>query len=153
MSMSVLLVPLAIALCATASETISDIVDKCKNNKGNNTLVQTRINDYDILKKTLEEHGLSVATQDRNHVNVYSQGGNLRYIRENEEATFLIDLDDVKNVNCLVNDLNELENEYDRNVQSFTYNRIIKSLPEDMTIVEDEVLEDDSILLTISVNN
>ena len=152
MSMSVFLVPLAIALCATASETISDIVDKCRNSNHYEP-IQTKFNDHDLLVKTLEEHGLNVAVYGNNKIAVTSGAGRLIYERDNANLPYSIDLKDVSNIDCLANDLSELENEYDRNVQSFTYNKVLKNLPSDMTIIEDEVLEDESILLTISVSD
>ncbi len=150
MSMSVFLVPLAIAICATASEKIGDIIDKC--NSGEKVEpIQTKINDFDLLLMTLQEHGLNPIVYNNNCVDVASASGRLKYFRESVDQSFSIELDRVNNIDCLISDLTELENEYDRNVQSFTYNRIINNLPQDMTIIEDEVLEDESILLTISV--
>ena len=52
----------------------------------------------------------------------------------------------------LLDSVDELENEYGRNVQTFTYNKVMTSLYEHgMTVDQEEVLEDDSILLTLNV--
>ena len=59
----------------------------------------------------------------------------------------------VSDVDRLVEDFKELEEEYDLNVQTFTYNRVVENLPENMLIESEQVMEDDSILLTINVND
>lgn len=153
MSMSVLLVPLAVALCVTASETMASITNKISNPTENNASIQTRFNSADILIQTLKEHGLDIEICDSNTILVKSTGGILRYVRKNKNESFSIELMNVDKFDCLINDLNELENEYDRNVQSFTYNKVIQNLPSNMCIVENNVLDDESILLTISVQD
>jgi pentatricopeptide repeat protein len=56
----------------------------------------------------------------------------------------------VKDMQDLKSSLDALENEYGRNVQAFTYNRVMCSLVEHgMGIEAEEVLEDDSIVLTL----
>ena len=158
MSMSILLVPLAIALCISASETVGAVTEKCRNHEDTNSndsasLIQTRFNDASLLSQTLVEHGLNVQVLNENELMVSSRGGKLKYIKPNLEGPFFIELHEVIDVDCLVSDLNELENEYDRNVQSFTYHKVLDNLPPEMTVVEDTVLEDDSIKLTIAVRN
>ena len=103
--------------------------------------------------QTLKEHGLDIEICDSNTILVKSTGGILRYVRKNKNESFSIELMNVDKFDCLINDLNELENEYDRNVQSFTYNKVIQNLPSNMCIVENNVLDDESILLTISVQD
>ena len=153
MSMSVLLVPLVVALCISSSETLDEVAEKCKVNAAKSTPIQTRFNDAKLLEQTLKEHGLRVEDSGENRLTVVTNGGILNYVRKSEKEPFAISLDKVSNLDCLVNDLEELETEYDRNVQTFTYNRLMHSLPPDMKVIEDVVLDDETILVTLEVTN
>ena len=48
-------------------------------------------------------------------------------------------------------ELNDIDVEYDANVQSYTYEHVIENLPDNMSVEDEQVLEDNSILLTIAV--
>ncbi len=50
------------------------------------------------------------------------------------------------------NELEELNEEYGLNVQSYTYEHVKDNLEEGMSIESEEVLEDNTIVLTINVN-
>ncbi len=50
------------------------------------------------------------------------------------------------------NELEELNEEYGLNVQTYTYEHVKENLEEGMPIESEEVLEDNSILLTINLN-
>ena len=45
-----------------------------------------------------------------------------------------------------------IEKEYQSNVQTYTYERVLNNLPENMSIDNETVLEDDSILITLTVD-
>lgn len=45
-----------------------------------------------------------------------------------------------------------IEHEYGSNIQSYTYNRIKSRLPDDMHLQSEEVLDDDSILITLTID-
>ena len=79
--------------------------------------------------------------------------GVLIYERNAENEPFVVTISQVSDVDRLVEDFKELEEEYDLNVQTFTYNRVVENLPENMLIESEQVMEDDSILLTINVND
>jgi len=58
----------------------------------------------------------------------------------------------LENAGKLIFNVNCLKKEYKQNVQSYTYDRFVQGLSENnMTIENETVLEDDSILLTINV--
>ena len=52
---------------------------------------------------------------------------------------------------ALLEQIQLFETEYGRNVQTYTYHHIKENLTEDMQIVSETVLEDDSLVLTISI--
>lgn len=60
-------------------------------------------------------------------------------------------LNSKEEIQTLQKELKQLEEEYSLNVQSFTYEKIKSSLESDMSIESEEVLEDNSILLTINL--
>ena len=65
---------------------------------------------------------------------------------------FLLELKDISDMRELLNSVDELNNEYGRNVQTFTYNKVMEGLIEHgMTVDTEEILEDDSIVLTLNV--
>ena len=57
-----------------------------------------------------------------------------------------------KDKDALIKELKEIEHVYNGNVQEYTYKRILNKLPEGMEIENEEVLEDDTILITLSVD-
>lgn len=61
-----------------------------------------------------------------------------------------IDLD--TDVDGLICSIKSLEEDYARNVQSYTYDKVIAGLENNMSIEKEEVLEDDSILITINID-
>ena len=49
--------------------------------------------------------------------------------------------------------LNAIDEEYKKNVQSYTYNKVVEKLKQtNMNIESEEVMEDDSLVLTININ-
>ena len=65
---------------------------------------------------------------------------------------FSLQLRNISNMHELLDSVDELENEYGRNVQTFTYNKVMTGLIEHgMTVDTEEILEDDSILLTLNL--
>ncbi|MBR2175649.1 MAG: hypothetical protein IJ861_01715 [Clostridia bacterium] len=156
MSISIILVPMAIAIAVTSAEAIASIKTKCSQpvseNEENNTFL-TRFNDAELLRKTLCEHGVRVESVSDLYIIASCAEGNIIYTRASVSEPFSAAIRDVNNSDGFVNDLIELEQEYDMNVQSFTYSRVLNNLPDDMSLASEEVLEDDSILLTINVDD
>ena len=59
---------------------------------------------------------------------------------------------DISDMRQLLSSVDELNNEYGRNVQTFTYHKVMEGLIEHgMTVDTEEILEDDSIVLTLNV--
>ena len=152
MSISLVLVPLAIAMSVTLKETAFDQIKKQRGLQCEFESLQTDFTDCGLLCKTLQEHGFPVSVLSEDRISVKTGKYELIYERSNPSEAFCANArawgsaDDLKfHIDCL-------EKEYKSHVQSYTYNRLIQNLSEsDMTIDSETVLEDDTILLTINI--
>lgn len=153
MSLTMILVPMAVALCVSSAETILATKEKCARISVNEAEdIQTRFMDTELLKETLTEHGVKIAVYNENYIEAVFQMGKIIYHRDSEDQNYKMRIADVLDVDGLICNLDMLEKEYDSNLQSYTYNRVINNIPDNMSIESEEVLEDDSILITITVN-
>ena len=153
MSVTLTLVPLAVAvgISLTASST-AILAQHRKNQTEEIPVLETAFVDADLLHKTLSQHGLQVQAISQNEMIVQSESGLLRYFRQQEGLPFCLELRNISNMHELLDSVDELENEYGRNVQTFTYNKVMTGLLEHGMMVEtEEILEDDSIMLTLRV--
>lgn len=154
MSLTLTLVPLAIAinmsLAASAAASIG--IFTAGSSCADLPCVETIFMDGDLLAKTMREHGLHVKTVSENEYTIETESGTLHYFRASGDVPFMLEVTGVKDLQELLDSLDSLENEYGRNVQKFTYDKVMCSLAEHgMSIESEEVLEDDSILLTLNV--
>ena len=107
--------------------------------------------DSEILLKTLNEYDCHIEVINNNEYLVKTISGNLRYARENESETFKLYIDEITNVDELIENIRSFEVDYGKNVQTYTYNHIKENLSNSMSIVNEEILDDDSLVLTIDV--
>lgn len=114
--------------------------------------LQTMFVDGELLIKTLNEHGCCVNVVSENEIIVQTSCGNLRYVRNSASEAFGLYINEVNDPQLLIENLRQFEFEYGRNVQAYTYDHILSNLGEDMTFTEEEILEDDSLLLTITID-
>lgn len=110
--------------------------------------------DYDLLIETLQAHmgcveGINAISE--NEVVVQTECGPLRYFRQNNTQAFKLELSEITDPDRLIAQLKSFEEEYGRNVQTYTYNHIKENLSGNMKIESEEVLDDDSLLLTIDI--
>lgn len=114
--------------------------------------IETIFNDMTLLKKTLQEHGLSVSVLSDNQLLCQIGDVRLDYSRQAVEDPFKVIVSGLQNVDDFFNEMECFEREYRQNVQSYTYDKLIENLNQsNMKIVEETVLEDNSILLTIDL--
>lgn len=155
MSISILLVPLALALCSTLSS--SSIQNMQKNKEKyvkNNSLpiLETTYVDVALLNKTLTEHGLTVTKETENYLSCTTRKGALKFFRNVNTEAFKVEIMGIENIHGLISDFELIENEYNSNVQTYTYSKLVNGIKENnMSIESESVLEDNSILITISV--
>ena len=151
MSLTMFFVPLSIAVIATATESLNSIIDKFSSNGICETLA-TNYTDCNLLVTTLEEHGIEVEKISENCVYAIFKEGKIVYERESEELPFELRLTDISDVEALVCNLQMIESEYRENVQSYSYNRVMNNLPENMSVDSEMVMEDNSIVITLNVD-
>lgn len=151
MSLIAVLVPLAIAVGTTLSKAG---IDKLK---GSDMLLsiddaETVFTDHELLIKTLKDHGLNVEAESENKIHVRTDDYDLTYSRANRGDAFKLTATGNKGPGSLAFDIDCLEREYRTNVQSYTYERLIRNLSENgMTVESEELTEDDAIVLTINI--
>lgn len=114
--------------------------------------LETMFVDSDLLAKTLNEHGCCVNVVSENEIIVQTSCGNLRYARNSAAEAFGLYINEVNDPQALIENLRAFEFEYGKNVQAYTYDHILSNLGDDMTFQEEEILEDDSLLLTITID-
>lgn len=158
MSVSLILLPMAIALAATVGSGVTAVDILREHRKKRRTAhtelppIPTRFTDISLLEKTLREHGLSPEIHTENELSCTTGNGGLTYRRDVCVDAFTVTIDGLSSPEELLEELECLQEEYGQNVQSYTYERLITSLRENnMTLHSESVLEDNSILLTIDI--
>ena len=149
MSIEVILIPLAIGIIASVPS--SDEIKKTRT-EDKNIKIKTRFKDSNLLLKTLNEYGLKPKKTSSNGYAVRFSDGDIIYSRPSEDVSFSMTIKNIKDKDALIKELKEIEHVYNGNVQEYTYKHILNKLPEGMEIENEEVLEDDTILITLSVD-
>lgn len=113
--------------------------------------LETPFMDKEILVKTLEEHGVVNITEEfgkiRGEVDTYS----LSFEKMEEDKPYFVRISYLEQ-NSPEEKLNDLSSEYALNVQEEAYLNIVEKLKENnMQVEEEEVLEDNTIVLTINL--
>ncbi len=153
MSLTLTLIPVAVAVGMSLSSSSIAALTSLRGKKTQSfDPVETTFADAALLLKTLGEHGLQVQQHGENEFVVQTESGTLRYFRTQAEAPFYLELSGVSDLDGLLDSLDSLENEYRRNVQAFTYDKVKSYLAEHgMTLEQESVMDDESILLTLSL--
>ena len=114
--------------------------------------IETIFNDLAILEKTLIEHGLSVSVLSEHRLICQIGEVQLDYSRQTEGESFKMTVSGLQSIDDFLDDLECFEREYKQNVQSYTYNRLMDNLNKStMKVAEETLLEDNSIMLTIDI--
>ena len=153
MSCVITLVPIVVAMSATmTSSAIGVMTATACEGADELPVVETPFLSAELLLKTLNEHGLHAEQTDADTYAVQTESGRIRYFQTEENTPFLMEVTGVADLGELLDELDLLENEYRRNVQTYTYHKVMESMAEHgMSLREEEVMEDDSILLTLRV--
>ena len=114
--------------------------------------IETIFNDGLLLEKTLREHGLAVSVISENGLVCHINDIQLNYTRHNQFEPFFVSITGIEDMNRFWEEIDCFEREYLQNVQSFTYHKLVDNLAQNnMKITEETVLEDNSIMLTIDI--
>ncbi|MBR6979522.1 MAG: hypothetical protein IKH88_06785 [Prevotella sp.] len=151
MSASAILIPMAISLIAAAvtpGKAKKQLAEAQQEHKS--VCFETNFTDADLLLQTLQEHGLHVMVEGDCFVTQFDDA-RIVYRRQSEDGPFVMDIGEVGDVQCLINELDTIEKEYNGNVQTYTYQRLMKNLPDGMVVENEQMMDDNSILLTLTV--
>ena len=152
MSMILSLTSAAVVACISMSSVTAMQLLESKANKKNETEgIETVFTDAAILVKTLESSGCCVKQISENEYSIETVNGILRYVRNHAGEAFRLMLDQIQDRDALIAEIRSFELDYGRNVQTYTYHHIKENLADNMTIADEQVLEDDSLLLTIEL--
>lgn len=154
MSMVLTLLPIGIALCVTAHQSISQIMLSRKANKlklDEDILVETNFSDIITLRKTLEEHGYCVEERNSDLI-VNTSNGELRYFFNSLRNAFDLSITNIQNIDAFMEELEMLDSEYTANIQTNTYQTLKNNIAiNNCSVISEEMLEDNSILIRIDV--
>ncbi len=108
--------------------------------------------DRDLLMKTLQEYGIQTLMVDKNKVEADVENFHLNFFRDDETTPFKLKVTCDQNCDDTAI-LHDLSSEYGLNAQEESYLKIKERLAQkNLQIDEEEVLEDNSIMLTINLN-
>jgi hypothetical protein len=113
----------------------------------------TNFRDPDLLIKALDDYGL--APMQAGDGVIVSKSGNCQMIfRQAENEPFNVEVRNAPDVRQIFQHLNEINDGYCHNVQSRTYQNLTSRIAErGLTIEQEEVLDDNSIVITLSIRN
>lgn len=113
---------------------------------------ETPFMDKEILIKTLEEHGVQDIFEDFNgNISGKAEGYTLNFEKTDTEKPYFLKISCPER-NNVENQVQELNSEYILNVQEKSYLSIIEKLKENnMSIEEEEVMDDNTIVLTVNL--
>ncbi len=153
MSLSIILCPLVVAMSiSTSSTALGLLLNQAQHAPSKLPVLTTRFADETLLKETLTAHGLTVQKTGEDAFTVRTEAGVLRYFRSSETEPYRMETQKVRDLPALMDELESLNCEYGCNVRDYTYHKVLDGLREHgMRLESQTVLEDDSILLTISV--
>ena len=106
----------------------------------------------EILIKTLEEHGVTNVKEEYiGKITGQLSSYNFTFTRQNENEAYKVVISHFENDNA-EEKINDLNDEYNLNVQEESYLSIVEKLKENsMEIENEEVLDDNTIVLTINL--
>ncbi len=113
----------------------------------------TDFNDEELLMKTLMEYGTSPVKDGNGDIILSIEGNNLRFNKSGGEP-YTVEIKTGGDIKQIFNDLSLIDDDYNRNVQTYTYENLKKNLADkDLNIESEDVLEDNSIVITLNIRN
>ncbi|OSA77134.1 hypothetical protein B2H86_03045 [Clostridium botulinum] len=132
------------------STTVKEILELPKVEK---EIFPTNFRDKDLLLKTLKECGACPKEISNEDIQCNTKECQLIFHKE-EDGSYNVEIEDTSSLKNVFHHLSIIDEEYKHNVQEYTYKRVVEKLNEtDMYIDNEEVLEDNSILLTVNIGD
>lgn len=112
----------------------------------------TNFNDEELLMKTLMEYNTNPVKDGNGDIILNIAGNNLRFNKTGDDP-YNVEIKTGGNIKQIFNDLTLIDDDYNRNVQTNTYENLKKNLADkDLNIASEEVLDDNSIVITINID-
>jgi hypothetical protein len=119
--------------------------------KVNTETYPTNFIDKTLLLKTLNEYGVYCKELSNEDIEC-SMGNCILNFHKEGQANYEVEIKATVSFESAYQHLTIIDEEYKQNVQEYTYEKVVKKLESsDMYIDKEEVLEDNSILLTITI--
>lgn len=113
----------------------------------------TNFRDGELLFKTLKEFGVNPVREGAG-LNCRVENSTLVFRRSQEGSPYTVEIHNAPDLHKIYQYLSDVDEDYKRCLQSMVYERLKDRVAEkNMTIEEEEVLEDNSIVLTINIGS
>ena len=127
-------------------------VRKIEENTSITYTYSTNYTDKGVLYNVLAEHGAEEITETGDNISCKLYGMEMTYIKDEETMGYNLEITRVTNLDKCETVITDLNEEYGLSIQEITYNKIKERLEkENLRLSDEEVLEDNSIVLTIEV--
>lgn len=115
---------------------------------------ETPFMDKELLVRTLEEYGLKIKSTENNHIVAEIERVSIIFSREESNLPYRMKINFPDDCEQMQSELvKDIYDEYGSNTQEEVYIKIKEKIAQsNMYIEEEEVLDDDSIVLTIDIN-
>lgn len=111
----------------------------------------TNFRDGQLLQKALEDHGLDYVVQSDGEI-VHRSGQSALRFRPIQDGPYSAEIENAPNLRQVFQFLSNLDEDYKRGVQAAVYENLISRIEEkSLTVESEEVLEDNSIVITLNV--
>lgn len=113
----------------------------------------TNFQDKELLIKTLTDYGINPHVNG-DRISFKVSGANIDFYRTGSEP-YIVELTDSENLQEIYSHLSLLDDDYKLNVQSLTYDNLMRNLEDhdDLYIESEDVLDDDSIVISVVVQD
>ncbi|MBA2214181.1 hypothetical protein [Sellimonas intestinalis] len=150
MSISLALIPAALLLKVILFDKDYEQLMKKDTKSWGNIKLPTNYNDKELLVKTLRDFNAKRIKIDKENITCMIDRYSLEFLKG--EKNYIIELSKIKNPDRLIEELRCLDGLYKQNLQEQIYVKTKERIREQGMIIEtEEVLEDNSIVLTVSV--
>ncbi|MCR5260514.1 MAG: hypothetical protein K6C94_01625 [Candidatus Gastranaerophilales bacterium] len=116
---------------------------------------ETPFMDNELLVRTLEEYGIKVIVNEENCITGEIERVKMNFVREDKSMPYKMSIKFPKDCDEMQEEIAQnLYEEYGSNTQEETYIKIKEKIENtNMYIEDEEILDDDSIVLTININD
>ncbi|WP_097026725.1 hypothetical protein [Clostridium peptidivorans] len=151
MSVSILLIPAALILAEVISK---DELKEMSQNKQSLSTIRTTFKDMDILKDALECYGANIKSFNKNSLICNVENIDMEFTKAAQNGIILSVKGKEENIDELHRHIKLIDEEYKYNMQEYTYSMLKEKLKENnkLTLESEQVMEDDSIVLTLNIN-